>query len=151
MENQKRAAKELLQAGKKDRALLILKKKRLLENLINRSLNQLNTLEKMVYSIEEASMQATVVEGLKSGNEALKEINKMFSIDEVEKIMDETREAAEYQEVSFNSGAQLTENDMEEVNAELEALVAGETENLQFPAVPSEPLPSREEKEKSIS
>lgn len=50
-----------------------------------------------------------------------------------------------------DSGAQLTENDMEEVNAELEALVAGETENLQFPAVPSEPLPSREEKEKSIS
>lgn len=41
-----------------------------------------------------------VVDSLKIGNNSLKEINMLLSIEDVEKILDETHEAAEKQEVS---------------------------------------------------
>lgn len=45
-------------------------------------------------------MQAEVFDALKEGNETLKEINSQISIDDVEKLMDETSEAVAYQNVS---------------------------------------------------
>lgn len=41
-----------------------------------------------------------VVDSLKVGNEALKQVNEMLSIEDVERILDETQEAAEKQRVS---------------------------------------------------
>lgn len=155
LENQRRVAKELLQSGKKELALMVLRRKHILENLIKKSLDHLDTLEKMVYSIEEADMQNAVVKGLKAGNQALKQINQMFSVDEVEKIMDETQEAVQYQEeisrILEDSGMQLDEHDMEEINAELNNLIESDNEAVKFPSVPDEPLPSKglETKERS--
>ena len=37
---------------------------------------------------------------MKVGNEALKEVNKLLSIEDIETILDETKEASEKQEVS---------------------------------------------------
>jgi charged multivesicular body protein 6 len=36
---------------------------------------------------------------LKAGNESLKEVHKLFSIEDIEQIMDETREGIEKQKV----------------------------------------------------
>ena len=38
-----------------------------------------------------------MVENLKLGNESLKKLNSLMSVEEVERIMEETREAVEYQ------------------------------------------------------
>ena len=75
------------------------------------------------------------------GNESLKKLNSLMSVEEVERIMDETREAVEYQaEVdSLLSGAGLTREDEEAVQAELEALTGLDEEQL--PAVPDTELP----------
>ena len=40
-----------------------------------------------------------VVDSLKVGNDTLKEINKLLSIEDIERILDETQEAADKQEV----------------------------------------------------
>ena len=40
-------------------------------------------------------MEKQVLDGLKTGNEALKKANEMFSIEEIEQIMDDTAEAVE--------------------------------------------------------
>ncbi len=40
-----------------------------------------------------------IVTGLKQGNEALKEIQGQIDLDELDKIMEETQEAAEFQKV----------------------------------------------------
>ena len=82
-----------------------------------------------------------VVENLKLGNESLKKLNSLMSVEEVERIMDETREAVEYQaEVdSLLSGAGLTREDEEAVQAELEALTGLDEEQL--PAVPDTEIP----------
>lgn len=44
-------------------------------------------------------MQQKVFEGLKKGNEVLKEIHSQMSIEDIENIMQETQEAIEYQNV----------------------------------------------------
>lgn len=43
-----------------------------------------------------------VIDGLRIGNEALKKANAVFNIDEIEQIMDETREGVEKQKVSID-------------------------------------------------
>lgn len=61
------------------------------------------------------------------GNEALKKVNEILSIDEVEQILDETRESIEkQQEIDALLNGVLSEEDEDEVLAELDALVAAE-------------------------
>jgi charged multivesicular body protein 6 len=40
-----------------------------------------------------------VLDSLKVGNQSLKEVQKLFSLEDIEKIMDETREGIEKQNV----------------------------------------------------
>jgi charged multivesicular body protein 6 len=52
-----------------------------------------------VSTIEFSLVEVSVLHGLKQGNEVLKEIHREMSIESVEKLMDETQEAREYQRV----------------------------------------------------
>lgn len=61
---------------------------------------QLENLEKLTHDIEFAQIELQVVEGLKQGNEALKKVNNALNIEDIERILDETREAKEKQDVS---------------------------------------------------
>jgi charged multivesicular body protein 6 len=95
------------------------------------------------------------MDGLKSGNEALKKVHDMMSINEIEKILDETREGVEKQnEIDAILSGSLSPEDLEEVETELEkimeeeniqvpkdVLLSPESEILQLPNVPETPLP----------
>lgn len=61
---------------------------------------QLENLEKLTHDIEFAQIEIQVVEGLKQGNEALKKVNDALNIEDIERILDETREAKDKQDVS---------------------------------------------------
>lgn len=78
----------------------MLKKKRYLESLLDKTDTQMDNLQQMVENIEFAQIEMKVVEGLKTGNECLEEMHKIMSIEDVEKIMAETQDAIEYQRVS---------------------------------------------------
>lgn len=82
------------------KAKLLLKKKRYLESLLTKTDQQLDNLQQMVDNIEFAQIEMKVVEGLKTGNECLEQMHKLMSIEDVEKIMEETQDAIEYQRVS---------------------------------------------------
>lgn len=82
------------------RALNILKKKKLIENYIVNTDGLLEHVENQLHSITFAQVQTTVLEGLEKSNQALRQLNKILSIDRVESILDEAREGAEYQKVS---------------------------------------------------
>ena len=45
-------------------------------------------------------MEVSVLHGLKQGNAVLKEIHKELNVESVEKLLEETAEAREYQRVS---------------------------------------------------
>lgn len=60
-------------------------------------------MEQLTHDIEFAQIELQVVEGLKIGSEALKKVNDALNIADIEKIMDDTREGLEKQQVSsFN-------------------------------------------------
>jgi len=71
-----------------------------------------------------------------AGNECLNQINSEVSVEEVEKLMEDTEEAIAYQEeVSNLLAGNLTNDDVTDVNKELEIL---EKEDAEFRALQME-------------
>ncbi|KAM8947637.1 charged multivesicular body protein 6 [Pelodytes ibericus] len=139
LQREREVARQLLHDGKKEKAKLLLKKKRYQEQLLEKTDNQISNLEKMVEDIEFAQIEMKVIEGLKVGNESLKKMHEMMSIEEVERIMDETQEGIEYQrQIDEILSGSLTEEDEEAILEELEAIAQ---EDLELPEAPSEALP----------
>lgn len=141
LENERQLARKLLHDGRKEKAKLLLRKKRFMEQMLEKTDGQLTNLERMVHDIEYAQIEIQVVEGLKVGNESLKKLHEVLSVDAIEKIMDETQEGIEKQrEIDDLLSGQLTAEDDEAVLAELESLVAEDEAKavLGLPSVPAE-------------
>lgn len=139
-----------MQNGKKDRAKLLLRKKRYQEQLLENTDKQLEHLDRMVHDIEFAQIEIQVLQGLKNGNVALKKMNDIFSVEDVEQILDETREGVEkQQEIDALLSGVLTAEDEEAVENELEQIIGeslpdvpvNDTEDM-LPDVPTEDLPA---------
>ncbi|KAG8129200.1 hypothetical protein E2320_015893 [Naja naja] len=123
------------------KAKLLLKKKRYQEQLLDKTENQISNLERMVHDIEFTQIEMKVIEGLKIGNECLNRMHQVMSIEEVERIMDETQEAVEYQrQIDEILSGSFTTEDEDAILAELDAITQ---EQIDLPEVPSEPLPER--------
>uniref|UniRef100_A0A023FUR6 Protein-sorting related protein n=1 Tax=Amblyomma parvum TaxID=251391 RepID=A0A023FUR6_AMBPA len=141
LENERQLARKLLQDGRKEKAKLLLRKKRFMEQMLEKTDGQLTNLERMVHDIEYAQIEIQVVEGLKVGNESLKKLHEVLCVEEIEKIMDETHEGIEKQkEIDDLLSGQLTAEDDDAVLAELEALVAEDEAKavLELPNVPAD-------------
>ncbi|TVY57189.1 Charged multivesicular body protein 6 [Lachnellula cervina] len=151
-DREKSIAKEMLAKGNKDKALLALRRKKYQESLLAKTDAQLEQLEKLTSSVEFALVQKDVVFGLQQGTNVLKEIHKeMGGLEHVEKLMGDTAEAVAYQqEVSDMLGGQISNQDEDEVEDELEALEA-EVTGVPLPAVPTTELPSEVKKQKEIA
>ncbi|CAH1794357.1 unnamed protein product [Owenia fusiformis] len=146
LEKERALAKQLLSDGKKEKAKLLLRKKRFAEGLLTKTDGQLDNIERMVHDIEFAQIEAKVVEGLKIGNESLKKMHQIMSIEDVERIMDEAQEGIEYQqEIDSLLAGGLTEEDEDAVLAELDAIAgeatAKEEIDINLPDVPQDKLP----------
>lgn len=144
---------------------MLLKKKRYQEKMLKNTDQQLENLERLAADIEFAQIELQVVDGLKLGNEALQNINSMLDIDEIERILDETKEGADKQaEINSILSSVITEEDEEDILKELDHLVRAEDaakvhspevdDDLeQLPEVPTEELEPTEdevEQEKPI-
>ena len=157
LEKDRELAKKLLKEGKKDRAKLLLRKKKYHESLLTRTDGQLNNLETLVHDLEFSQVEKQVLDGLKNGNEALKKANEMFSIEEIEQIMDDTAKAAEKQrEIEAILSGQLTEDEEDDVLKELDELIGdapmkkeeSHEEIPELPSVPSDKLTPEKKVEK---
>ncbi|GAA6061149.1 hypothetical protein JCM10212_001749, partial [Sporobolomyces blumeae] len=136
-------AAESLRAGNKPRALIALRQKKYQETLLSQTDSQLETLQKLVQSIEFSLVEKDVLYGLEQGNQVLKQLNQELDLDKVEKLMDETREGIAYQEqVSALLSSRISAQDEEDVLAELAALQAAEVGD-KLPELPASQLPER--------
>ncbi|KAJ7487476.1 Snf7 family [Mycena galericulata] len=147
LEREHAIAKAHLATGQKDRAVIALRRRKYQQSLLLKTDGQLETLEELVSTIEFSLVEVSVLHGLKQGNEVLKEIHKEMNIESVEKLMDETQEAREYQrEIGELLANNLTADEEDAVQDELRQLQAeamGETETVQLPSVPThEPIPA---------
>ena len=59
------------------KAKLLLKKKRFLEGLLEKTDTQLENLQQMVDTVEFTQIEVKVADGLKQGNEALSQLHKV--------------------------------------------------------------------------
>ncbi|XP_024902905.1 charged multivesicular body protein 6 isoform X2 [Pteropus alecto] len=95
----------------------------------------------MVQSIEFTQIEMKVIEGLRFGNECLNKMHQVMSIEEVERVLDETQEAVEYQrQIDELLAGSFTQEDEDAILEELNAITQ---EQIELPEVPSEPLPDR--------
>lgn len=117
----------------------MLRKKKYQEQVLSRADGQLENLERMVHDLEFAQIEMKVVDGLRIGNTTLKQLHDLLSIDEIEKIMDETREGIEKQreidEILSSTLAAEDNIDESEIETELDALLEAEI-NEKAPEVP---------------
>ncbi|XP_057320555.1 charged multivesicular body protein 6 [Microplitis mediator] len=157
IEKDRELAKKLIQSGRKERALSLLRKKKFQEQVLSNTDSQLENLERMVHDLEFAQVEAKVLDGLKIGNTALKKLHEILSIDEIEKVMDETRDGVEKQrELDDLLMGQLTDEDEGQVEAELDALIADEVkesvpevpQDVSLPDVPEDQLEKPKERKK---
>lgn len=78
---------------------MLLRKKKFQEGQLSKAEGMLENVEKLTHDLEFTQVEMKVLQSLKAGNAALKQLHQLISIDEVEKIMDETREGIEKQRV----------------------------------------------------
>ncbi|KAF6224172.1 hypothetical protein HO133_010746 [Letharia lupina] len=141
-------ARECLARGDKPKALLALRRKKFQETLLAKTDAQLETLEQLTSNVEFTLVQKDVVYGLQQGTNVLKQIHaEMGGIENVEKLMGESEDAKAYQkEISEMLGGQMSNQDEDEVEDELETLegeINGikEPNAIKYPAAPqNEPV-----------
>ncbi|EFC46203.1 predicted protein, partial [Naegleria gruberi] len=145
IQKERDVAKQLVQEGKKDLAMLALKKKKYQESLLEKTHKQLDNLQQMVDQLEFAQIEKQILDGLKQGKQALDTLQKeMGSLEDIEKLMDETREAIQYQEeVSRILSESLTPEDLTDVEEDLNELEA-QLLKENMPKVNKTPLPTVE-------
>lgn len=106
------------------KALSLLRRKKYMERLLEKADGQLVNIENLIADLEFAQVQSNVVEGLKVGNQALKELHSVLSIDQIEAIMDETKDGIEKQrEIDELILGTLTQEDEEGLEDELESML----------------------------
>lgn len=148
-------ARECLSRGDKAKALLALRRKKFQETLLAKTDAQLETLEQLTSNVEFSLVQKDVVYGLQQGTSVLKQIHaEMGGIENVEKLIGESEDARAYQkEVSEMLGGQMSNQDEDEVEDELEAMegeINGvrDSDTVEYPAAPTnEPVFAGELKE----
>lgn len=118
-------AKQLISQNMKTRALLLLRKKKFQEQLLSKTDSQIENIESMVHGLEFAQIEMKVIDGLRIGNSALSKLHEVLSIEEIEKVMENTQEGINKQrELDELLIGYLTEEDEDEAKTELNALLA---------------------------
>ena len=133
-------AKECLARGERSKALLALRRKKYQESLLAKTDAQLEQLQQLTSDIEFASVQKDVLFGIQQGTSVLKQIHaEIGGIENVEKLMGESEDARAYQrEVSEMLGGQLSNEDEDQVEDELDALQK-EVQGVKVPEAPQLP------------
>eukprot|EP00043_Microstomoeca_roanoka_P028091 m.16854 g.16854 ORF g.16854 m.16854 type:complete len:253 (+) comp8166_c1_seq1:322-1080(+) len=92
IDKEKQQAKIYIKEGEKSKALMILRKKKHQEKLLESALAQIENLEHMIAQVEFSQIEVKVFEGLKQGNAALDAIRQELSIEDVEQVMADAQE-----------------------------------------------------------
>ena len=99
IENDTKTIKRLLKENKKEKAMLVLKRRKYQETLLEKNQALLDNIQEMVDNIQFAEMQAKVFQSLKTGANSLKQIHQQIDLGELEEIMNDTAEGIEKQKV----------------------------------------------------
>ncbi|KAI8107555.1 hypothetical protein M9434_004492 [Picochlorum sp. BPE23] len=149
--------KELVAQGKSKRAKLVLKQVVLEEKMLCRCEQQVFQVESMLLHLSEQQTVGHVVDALKDGNAAMKELQKIVTVTEIGILMEDTKEAREKQQqieaclaqIQLNSDLVVSEADLE---LEQKAIDAEDNNKLNdgYPEVPTSIPNGATEKKKHL-
>ncbi|KAF5385418.1 hypothetical protein D9757_005380 [Collybiopsis confluens] len=157
LDREEAIAKQHLEAGHKDRALVALRRRKYQQSLLLKTDGQLENLQQLVSTIEFSLVEVSVLHGLKQGNEVLKEIHKELNPESIERLLEETAEARDYQrEIDEMLANNLSLDEEDEVQAELlklqeEVRAEEATEGIRLPSAPSSEPVAAEEPEMELN
>eukprot|EP00188_Purpureofilum_apyrenoidigerum_P001722 Plantae.Rhodophyta-Purpureofilum_apyrenoidigerum.ctg19760.p1 GENE.Plantae.Rhodophyta-Purpureofilum_apyrenoidigerum.ctg19760~~Plantae.Rhodophyta-Purpureofilum_apyrenoidigerum.ctg19760.p1 ORF type:complete len:191 (-),score=54.11 Plantae.Rhodophyta-Purpureofilum_apyrenoidigerum.ctg19760:122-670(-) len=147
MEEDKRVAKELVKAGKKDRALLPMKKYKLSEKRLANAEAMLFKVEQQLSTAEEATMTKELTENLEKTTQMVAELQKTIDIENVSRLLEENEEQRMAIQEVQNVLAGVEDPELEaEARKEYEQLLVDDVSNsAASQAVASEPQIQTEE------
>ncbi len=148
-------AKSLKQSNHDTKAALsLLKLRKMKEKEVDRIDSQLISIQTMVSNIRTKEQEAEVLSALRSGKNALEQLHKENTLEDVLNLMEEVEEQNEMEreinDVLMNAGGALTVVEEDELELELQALMAGgggeekkmdDNVPMDLPAVPDTELP----------
>ena len=113
--------KSLLKEKNRDKAMFLLKFKKLRENEVSKCYDQLLNLEAVINTLSFEKEQVKIFEAMKEGNKALESIHKVMSIEAVQDLMDDTEENIAYQKeiTALLSGSMVEQTDEDELLKEI--------------------------------
>lgn len=118
-------ARQLLNKGEKKKAIMILKKKKMQETMLERVSGQLLNVEKLIMDIDDAVVSQQVFQALKVGSDALKAINDEMSIDDIEDILEDSAESIRIQEeISSALSTNLNQEELDDLENEVDRMFA---------------------------
>ena len=121
---EKESASRMLQEGHRDRAILLLKRRKFQQKLLQDSLFKLENLSTMVSTLEQTHMDAEVLRCMEDGTTTLKHLQSQLGLDRAQEIMSNAMDAiALEEEISTVLGQSASSLFSEaELDAELAAL-----------------------------
>lgn len=141
-------AKQHIRDKRRDRALLLLKLKKMKENEVENIDKQLLTVMEMIDNIEWESINIQALKALREGNNALNKLHSEMSYEDVVNLLDETNEAIETEnQINQLLAGQLTTEDEEALARELaelmgENIATPESITLNLPDAPTHEIES---------
>ncbi|XP_067138729.1 charged multivesicular body protein 7 [Centruroides vittatus] len=124
IENKRSEAKLEISKGYKNKASILLRHKKRLENILKKRISAVDNLESLLSKLQESKSEKAVLQAYQAGVTALKKLNLEgdFSLDKVDETMadiDETLEeqnaieAALGKPIGFDSNIEVSESDLE--------------------------------------
>ena len=87
---------QLLRSQRSDRALIALRKRKLHDNQVLHVETCILRIDEQLASVEGTSQQMAVVAALRTANGAIKQMQQQMRVEDIEKLMDESADAAAY-------------------------------------------------------
>lgn len=125
-------AKACLARKDRQRALAYVKRRKAHQQLLGKTLGQIDTLEELISTIQIKLIEKDFIQSLQQGSQILKVLNKECNANKVDSVMDEARNQIDIQNevsdlISHGNLNNINDDEIEEDMAKLEKEVKGET------------------------
>ncbi|CCW64677.1 unnamed protein product [Phytomonas sp. EM1] len=129
-------AKEFLKKGNRRKALYCLKRERAQFDQIDSVSKMLDNIQNLIDTIDFTQIECEVVAALRDGKSELEQLNKILNIDDVEKLMSETRESIEEaRHIDYVINQPLSSIEDDDLIKELEAQMVESSEHYALDSV----------------
>ena len=137
-------ARKLISEKKPDKAKIVIRAKKMRENLISQTDGTLQNIQTQLDNLEQAKLNKEMYENITKANDVLKMMNEQLTVEQVESLMDENAEQQEkINEITNLLSENMSPDEIEVADEEYEALF-GENKDIEEPQQAEEDAPEED-------